>query len=70
MEERSRKRLWEDYVFHFLQKVPPDQLDSAVFKVSGLADAMLVAHDDRWNLGKALSEGRATIRLTKRPQIG
>jgi hypothetical protein len=52
MEERSRKRLWEDYVFHFLQKVPPEQVDkrrhSVVPDVCDLADAMLAAHDSRW----------------------
>jgi hypothetical protein len=68
MEERSRKRLWEDYVFHFLQKIPPDHPDP-VARVSSLADAMLEAHDLRWNLHKAISEGRATLSL-KRPQGG
>lgn len=49
-DERSRKRLWEDYVFQFLQKVPQEDITGCVQKVASLADDMLAEHDCRWRV--------------------
>jgi hypothetical protein len=75
MEERSRKRLWEDYVFHFLQKIPPEQIDKqrnlVVGDVAALADSMLAEHDQRWRVVVSTSEGRTEVKFKpRRPQGG
>ena len=51
-DERSRKRLWEDFAFNFLSKTPAETVQARGVKVvddiSVLADALLEAHDNRW----------------------
>ena len=63
-DERSRKRLWEDFAFNFLSKTPADIVQSkgmlVVIEITELADAMLEAHDKRWK-----KPDRPTIGLTK-----
>ncbi len=57
-EERSRKRLWEDYVFQFLQKIPQEDITTCIHQVARLADGMLEEHDNRWR-------SKTTLGLTK-----
>lgn len=53
MEQRSSQRLWEDYAFTVLQKIPAEKwaLNSAT-RIAGyvadLADAMLRERNIRW----------------------
>ena len=51
-DERSRKRLWEDFAFNFLSKTPAEIVQArgkqVVQDISELADALLEAHDSRW----------------------
>jgi len=57
-DERSKRRLWEDFAFHFLAKQPQAAefpRDAAIL-AANFADSMLEQWAKRWLKEKATSE--------------